>query len=216
MRFVMSRVLLVLGVLLLAVNGARLVGHAQPPPRRVLLLHLTDCELPCWIGIVPGVSTYDEAAALIRRSYPATAFAIEQDSKGFSITPKASPETLRVSLFIRQSSASSEPIIASIGLYFAGRSIAPAGNLAIYTPPGAPRRRLPKELYIEQNGLLSIESLQVERCERDFLMLPATSVYMTERAFYVNNEVDSQLQVWVAGQCYALLQPSQIQKIQHK
>jgi hypothetical protein len=36
-------------------------GHTAPPPEVVSLLHLHDCELPCWAGIVLRRTTLDEA-----------------------------------------------------------------------------------------------------------------------------------------------------------
>ena len=33
------------------------------------MLHLTDCELPCWIGIVPGKTTVREARTLVEKTY---------------------------------------------------------------------------------------------------------------------------------------------------
>jgi|GEM_PF-1270915 len=56
--------------LALSISAAMLIGRAQPLPERVALLHLNDmCKLPCWIGITPGVTTYDQALAIVRRVY---------------------------------------------------------------------------------------------------------------------------------------------------
>ncbi|MBZ0304060.1 MAG: hypothetical protein K8J31_30265 [Anaerolineae bacterium] len=33
------------------------------------ILHLQDCQLPCWIGIVPGKTTIGEAETLLRSTY---------------------------------------------------------------------------------------------------------------------------------------------------
>jgi hypothetical protein len=33
-----------------------LIGRTQPPPALIRQLHLTDCALPCWIGIIPGAT----------------------------------------------------------------------------------------------------------------------------------------------------------------
>src|SRR5262249_49025344 len=53
----------------LASGAARLIGNRQPLPERVAILHLTDCELPCWIGIVPGKTTIGAAKERIRQVY---------------------------------------------------------------------------------------------------------------------------------------------------
>jgi hypothetical protein len=50
--------------------AARLAGHAQPPPDALTQLHLTDCALPCWIGIVPGQTRFDEAMRRVYAVYP--------------------------------------------------------------------------------------------------------------------------------------------------
>ncbi len=48
---------------------ALLIGRAQPTPPRLAMLHLTDCELPCWIGIVPGVTTVEDAGEIIEKTF---------------------------------------------------------------------------------------------------------------------------------------------------
>jgi len=40
---------------------AVLVGYGQPPARSVQQLRLSDCAPPCWIGIVPGDTSTEEA-----------------------------------------------------------------------------------------------------------------------------------------------------------
>lgn len=50
--------------------AARMTGHAQPPPEPLVQLHLTDCALPCWIGIVPGETRFDQAVERVSIVYP--------------------------------------------------------------------------------------------------------------------------------------------------
>ncbi|SRR5258708_6625418 len=45
------------------------VGHQQPASKRLTQLHLNDCELPCWIGIVPGKTTLEDAQKHITGIY---------------------------------------------------------------------------------------------------------------------------------------------------
>lgn len=53
-------------ILAIAISAAMLIGRAQPLPERIALLHLGDkCELPCWIGITPGTTTFQQARALV-------------------------------------------------------------------------------------------------------------------------------------------------------
>ncbi len=54
----------------LLIVSARLIGAMQPAPLRLAQLHLTDCVLPCWLGITPGETSYTEAAARVRAVYP--------------------------------------------------------------------------------------------------------------------------------------------------
>lgn len=43
--------------------AARAFGGMQPPSAVLDQLHLTDCALPCWMGIVPGTSSHDDVVA---------------------------------------------------------------------------------------------------------------------------------------------------------
>jgi hypothetical protein len=54
---------LLMGVLLL-------LGRAEPIPQRIEWLHLTDCALPCWSGVTPGVSSLSDAVAHIDAALP--------------------------------------------------------------------------------------------------------------------------------------------------
>jgi hypothetical protein len=45
------------------------LGRQQPLPESVALLHLSDCELPCWIGIIPGQTTMRQAHDQIIKTY---------------------------------------------------------------------------------------------------------------------------------------------------
>ena len=46
-----------------------LIGHQQPPSTWAQLFHLSECELPCWIGIVPGQTTLAEAQRQVQKIY---------------------------------------------------------------------------------------------------------------------------------------------------
>ena len=53
---------LLLSLLFIASLGLLVVANRRQPTGPTLEnLHLTDCELPCWIGIVPGQTTIDVA-----------------------------------------------------------------------------------------------------------------------------------------------------------
>jgi hypothetical protein len=49
--------------------AAILIGRQQPPPEHLAMLHLTDCDAPCWIGIMPGESSVEQARARIAAVY---------------------------------------------------------------------------------------------------------------------------------------------------
>jgi hypothetical protein len=61
MQRLLSFTLALLAACALFVGGARWVGARQPQPPIVEGLRLDDCALPCWVGIVPGQTTMDEA-----------------------------------------------------------------------------------------------------------------------------------------------------------
>jgi hypothetical protein len=50
-------------ILAMLIWGAHLVGGQQAVPASIARLHLTDCMPPCWIGIVPGETTIEQAKA---------------------------------------------------------------------------------------------------------------------------------------------------------
>ena len=48
----------------------RAFGAAQPPPEALAYLHLSDCALPCWLGIVPGETYFTSAVERITTLHP--------------------------------------------------------------------------------------------------------------------------------------------------
>jgi hypothetical protein len=73
-----SRCLLTYGRLACALCAAfallifvvRAFGAAQPPPEALAYLHLSDCALPCWLGIVPGETYFTTAVERITALHP--------------------------------------------------------------------------------------------------------------------------------------------------
>lgn len=47
-----------------AILTFRAIGQGQPPAEVLKHLHLTECRLPCWSGIVPGETRYNDARRL--------------------------------------------------------------------------------------------------------------------------------------------------------
>ncbi len=56
-------------LLAVLVSGAQLTGQHQTMPRSIAQFHLGDCSPPCWIGIIPGVTTIAQAKARLIATY---------------------------------------------------------------------------------------------------------------------------------------------------
>src|SRR5260221_313535 len=69
MRWLFSRLLAVILILTTSIAAIEIVGHRQSISPRMAMLHLRDCQLPCWIGIVPGKTTIGEALKLVKQVY---------------------------------------------------------------------------------------------------------------------------------------------------
>lgn len=54
----------------LLITAMRLLGSLQPLPQAMTELHLTECALPCWLGITPGETTFDDALQRLTASHP--------------------------------------------------------------------------------------------------------------------------------------------------
>ena len=65
------------------------------------LLHLNDCELPCWIGIIPGETTAYEAEDRIAATYGDTSLYALEMQRYFqsSVTHKSTSYQLSIALF---------------------------------------------------------------------------------------------------------------------
>ncbi|HLY26794.1 MAG TPA: hypothetical protein VKQ72_10675 [Aggregatilineales bacterium] len=71
----------VLLVLLVCIGLVIFVARQQPLPPRLAMLHLTDCALPCWIGITPGVTPVEQVKARIESVYgDSKVYHISEDS----------------------------------------------------------------------------------------------------------------------------------------
>jgi hypothetical protein len=60
--------------LLVALTAAVLAGRQQPLSSQLKMLRLTDCEPPCWIGIVPGQTSIEAARKRIGTVFGQAAF----------------------------------------------------------------------------------------------------------------------------------------------
>ncbi len=78
-------VLVLAAILAALIFGARLIGEELPPPEELAQLHLTDCRLPCWVGIVPGQTTFDEGTQRLKAVYPQAAVTFEYSQVAFGM-----------------------------------------------------------------------------------------------------------------------------------
>src|SRR5215207_2791177 len=62
------------GVFVLLILAMHLVGSLQPLPQAMTELHLDECALPCWIGITPGETSFDDAIQHLTESHPMNVF----------------------------------------------------------------------------------------------------------------------------------------------
>src|SRR5688572_30550738 len=69
MRRLLSTICLLLAALVVMVSAARVVGQQRPASPLLATLRLTDCVSPCWIGIVPGKTTIEDARERISAVY---------------------------------------------------------------------------------------------------------------------------------------------------
>src|SRR5262245_49374801 len=71
-RLVCNAVILTV-VFTLATGITVSVGRQLPPSHAVSALHLTDCALPCWWGIVPRKTTMEEAHNIVTLEFDSSA-----------------------------------------------------------------------------------------------------------------------------------------------
>jgi hypothetical protein len=73
-------------MLTLAIVIVLLIGHTQPLPDNIALLHLNICTRPCWIGITPGVNTLGELKTQLAKVFPEPVYTISTpDSYAYSV-----------------------------------------------------------------------------------------------------------------------------------
>ena len=99
-RFLLRVTVIFASLLMLLIGAAIFVGLQQPPSEWVTLLHLDECELPCWIGIEPGKTTYAEAQQRIEAAYADASLNVlrMKGASYYSIAFTQTGYTLQVSL----------------------------------------------------------------------------------------------------------------------
>lgn len=86
MRLLLRLTLSSVVVLSLCCATALVIGHQQPLPARVRILHLTDCVMPCWIGIEVGKTTMEEAEQRLLTAYKNNPLRIVSREPGKSVS----------------------------------------------------------------------------------------------------------------------------------
>src|SRR4051812_11626816 len=82
-------------------------GRRDVVPDLLAMLHLTDCALPCWIGIVPGQTTLDETGERIEAVYD------HVTEPGLSVEIATMPGVLSVTLHRRIGSPGAISVLLS-------------------------------------------------------------------------------------------------------
>jgi hypothetical protein len=54
---------------LIVITSSTLIGVQQPHSWSIEFFHLDSCKPPCWLGIVPGKTSLDEAKAIVEQAY---------------------------------------------------------------------------------------------------------------------------------------------------
>lgn len=84
MALVFRTAILLALVLTLAIELMRQIGLRQPSPAILHDLRFSECSLPCWIGILPGQTSLNDAMARVQstfalpeQSFPRNRFAVQ-------------------------------------------------------------------------------------------------------------------------------------------
>ncbi len=85
------------------------ISGAYPPPA-LAALHLTDCQLPCWLGITPGQTTLDQAVYRIQTAYPQATLNVNRSAASFVV--RGNSTRLAINVF-----ADSRAVVSDLLLY---------------------------------------------------------------------------------------------------
>jgi hypothetical protein len=73
------------------------IGKNAPLPPYVTSLHFDQCHLPCWVGIVPGETSIQEARALVTKAFATPNFQVTENQFGARIIEQSQSLTVDVS-----------------------------------------------------------------------------------------------------------------------
>ena len=93
------------------------IGHQQPPSTWAQILHLNDCELPCWIGILPGQTTLMEAQRQLERVFAVTmGYRLKTDDFRFHTASKNTGEQLYIAFNTDEEHVTQDSVLTQISL----------------------------------------------------------------------------------------------------
>src|SRR5262245_52479683 len=106
MRILLFQLISSLSVLFTScVIGASIIGRTQSPDPLIQRLHLSDCALPCWIGIIPGETRDTDAYQRFARIFGiGTSDLSSFNQYGFHTSfPLSEAETMSIQFQVSQS-----------------------------------------------------------------------------------------------------------------
>jgi len=105
--------------LALLVSASRYIGHHELPIVPIEEMHFNDCELQCWIGIVPGKTTLREATLLLESRYPeADGYRIEGNRAEFTVVSSKSQMKFNIQFGVPAYRYDSDAPILVVWLWF--------------------------------------------------------------------------------------------------
>lgn len=150
-----TRHVLTLYALLSVLTGVTIwVAGRLPFHSSVDFLHLTDCELPCWIGITPGKTTIREARDQIYNTYGTNT--LTEDSQHSSHLTLQS-DTARLEIYLNDGEARQDDTVYTIELVIDRNQATYAdfqralGRPAFVAFPGRQGTIYPEMLYPQRN-----------------------------------------------------------------
>lgn len=75
------------------------IGRGQPPSDGLALLHLDECELPCWLGITPGQTPWDAAKQMIMDAYSDAQYSVHLvDASHIDVSVNGTDDVLSIEI----------------------------------------------------------------------------------------------------------------------
>jgi hypothetical protein len=131
----------------LVLSASVIIGRQQPNSRRSAILHLLDCDVGCWLGIVPGRTTINEANQKLKEVFgdsPEYSLIVIGDSPISMVIQRRSGTASMTAIspiWISVRAVSNTDFVDTIQLNFTGGGVSGQPTIGeIYTLLGAPQR----------------------------------------------------------------------------